>query len=352
MTAPLEDILRAHIVAHGPMDVGAYMSLCLLHPEHGYYITRDPFGASGDFVTAPEISPLFGEMIGFWVADMWGQMGSPARWHLVELGPGRGTLMIDILRILSQMNGCAPTVHLIEASAKLRAVQRNELADRCSWHDDINAIPTDAPIIVVNNEFFDALPVRQYIKTADGIDEAVIGVCLDGRLQLGRVRASISLPDDFPMGRVVEISPARDNVAGQIYERIKNQGGAMLAIDYGYDQAPGASTLQAVRSHQKVNVLSAPGACDLTALVDFARLRALAVQAGLAAYGPVGQGAFLLQLGIAARLAKNAAQATKAQHDEMLMAMDRLCSPEKMGDLFKVLCVCQASPILTPAGFS
>lgn len=351
----LPEVLRAQIDVHGPMDIATWMRLCLTHPEHGYYATQDPLGAGGDFTTAPEISQLFGEMIGFWLADLWQQMGRPARWHVVEFGPGRGTLMADALRILSRMPGCAPTLHLVEVGQKLRAAQAEKLAAYAPhWHDDAQTLPIDAPTLIISNEFFDALPVRQFIKTAAGWDEVVIGLDPKGDFCFGRVpRNDSDSPDaqTVPLGAVIEISPARQGVLWAMTHHIRQMGGAILAIDYGYAAAPLTSTLQAVRGHARADFLQAPGQVDLTALVDFAGLAAGA-GADMRVWGPVTQGAFLQNLGIGPRAEKVMANATPAQRAEISAGLRRLTAPAEMGELFKVMAITPQQAIYNPAGFA
>jgi NADH dehydrogenase [ubiquinone] 1 alpha subcomplex assembly factor 7 len=281
MTTSLEHIIKDRIRAAGPMDMATYMRLCLTHPDHGYYTTRENvIGQMGDFTTAPEISQLFGEMIGFFVADVWGQMGKPPV-ALCELGPGRGTLMADMLRILSRIPRfkAAVQIHLVEVSDVLIGHQAQALNGYdVTWHDCIEDLPSDRVVIIVNNEFFDALPVRQYARDGGGWTEIVVGL-ESNELKLGKIPCHPGRPqgDPGPLSELkseegpgsrlwrarddtfLEPSPDRDAAADALYQKIKTQGGAVLTIDYGYDTRPGASTVQAVKNHVNVPVLHAPG---------------------------------------------------------------------------------------------
>ncbi len=361
MTTPLEFIIKDMIIQKGPMDLATYMRLCLTHPDHGYYTTRDAvIGRAGDFVTAPEISQLFGEMIGFWVADLWAQMGRPKRFILGELGPGHGTLISDVIRILSRIPGVLQTasIHLIEVSEVLIAHQARALAGiDVTWHETVDDLPDDAPLIIVNNEFFDALPVHQYVGSGDCWDEVVVGLDDQGELALGRSSVSLS-PTLIPLLKegedrlvILEFSPDRDAVAATLFTRAAMQGGAVLTIDYGYDALMGSSTIQAVRGHQKVGMLDHPGESDLTALVDFSRLCDIAWAAGLSVAGPVGQGAFLKTLGVDARLRNIINTDETANRAELNAGLARLVDPGQMGTLFKVMCAYHTEVGVRPEGF-
>jgi SAM-dependent MidA family methyltransferase len=355
MTTPLEPIIKALIAQTGPIDLGTYMALCLTHPDHGYYTTRaDVIGTNGDFTTAPEISQLFGEMIGFWIADLWGQMGRPP-FHLIELGPGRGTLMADILRILDRINGMNAQfdIHLVECSERMIAHQSSALYPRTiTWHDCIDDLPRDRPWIVIANEFFDALPIRQWVWSDNQTHEVVIGTNDAGELHLGRVPSAASA-DLAPTAAlpVREGSPASDAAAHALFTALHQLGGAALLIDYGYEEPPGRSTLQAVRAHQRVDGLAEPGCADLTAHVDFGRLAALARASGVNVAGPTTQGSFLQQLGIEARARAVLHAADDTQRQELIDGMTRLVDPRAMGSLFKVMCVYQGGAAIRPEGF-
>jgi NADH dehydrogenase [ubiquinone] 1 alpha subcomplex assembly factor 7 len=337
---PLEAEIRRIIAADGPMQVARYMELCLGHPRHGYYTTRDPLGAAGDFVTAPEVSQMFGELIGAWAATVWRQMGSPAGVKLIELGPGRGTLMADALRAARALPGFldATTVHLVETSPALRARQQARLESAPThWHDRIEDVP-DGPCIAIANEFVDALPVDQLVCDRDGWHLRMVGVVAD-RL------AYVVAPD--PLRHPVDV----DAVPGAIQElrhdapvallaqRIARHGGAALIIDYGHGATATGDTLQAVRAHQFADPLADPGEADLTTQVDFAALARTAQRAGAATSGPLGQGEFLRRLGIAERAARLKASATAEQAAEIDAALTRLTAADQMGELFKVLAI-------------
>ena len=346
---PLETELRRMIAADGPISVARYMALCLGHPVHGYYMARDPFGAAGDFVTAPEISQMFGELLGLWAAAVWRQMDAPARALLVELGPGRGTLMADALRAASVVPGfgAAVTVHLVETSPALRSRQQEMLAPHdvpLAWHDDIAQLP-DAPMIVLANEFFDALPVFQAVKTSDGWHERMVGLDRDGRLALALHPQPLPcfeglLPPELRNARPGALFEWRaDREVAELSGRLESFGGAVLAIDYGHAESGFGDTLQAVHRHAFADPLGAPGEADLTAHVDFAALARAAGRAGAAVQGPLGLGEFLRRLGIEARAAKLRANATAAQGTDVERALARLTgtAPGEMGALFKVL---------------
>jgi SAM-dependent MidA family methyltransferase len=353
--SPLEAELRAMISTSGPIPVSRFMALCLSHPEHGYYMSRDPFGRAGDFVTAPEISQMFGELIGLWAAEVWRQLGSPHAVRLVELGPGRGTMMADVLRAARAVPAfrAALSVHLVETSPTLERRQRETLA-ACgapvAWHRRFDDVPAGAAIVLAN-EFFDALPVHQAIRSAQGWHERVVGLDPAGRLAF----AAASAP-----APVARIPPRLDAEAapGAIFEwrcaeparalasRVA-AGGAALVIDYGHAQSGLGDTLQAVRSHRFADVLADPGEADLTAHVDFAALRADAERAGARVYGPIEQGLFLRRLGIAQRAARLQAAAPD-QAGAVDAALARLTGPGQagMGGLFKALALCD--PTLGP----
>ncbi len=333
---PLDEILRARIVQSGPMPVGEYMATSLGHPQHGYYITRDPLGAAGDFTTAPEISQMFGEMVGLWLVQAWQAAGSPERVSLVELGPGRGTLMADILRAARVVPAFldAAEVAMVETSPTLRSEQARRVPG-ASWIEDIADLPGDLPVLAVANEFFDALPVRQYVRSETaGWCERVVGLT-DGALAFGlgpegaNPIADARFGDADP-GTVVEVSAAGEAIAARLGEVIGRAGGAALIIDYGDWEGVG-DTLQAVRDHAPVSPLDRPGTADLTAHVGF-RWLAEAAMPIRARYAT--QGAFLERLGITPRANALArvgdADAIAAQHK-------RLTHPDEMGSLFKVM---------------
>ncbi len=346
MSGPLSALLRRRIQAAGPITVGDYMAEALGHPEHGYYRTRDPLGAAGDFITAPEVSQMFGELVGLWCAEMWRASGAPDPVLLVELGPGRGTLMADALRAarMAPEFTRALSVNLVETSPVLRERQRETLAGQeAAWRDSIDDVP-GGPLLLVANEFFDALPVRQFERTKAGWRERMVG--LDGErfcvaLAPGESAAAALIPEAVRkaarQGDVAEIRPAVLAVVRTIGERIARFGGAALIVDYGHAAPAVGDTLQAVRNHESCDWLVDPGEADLTAHVDFAILARAAREAGAAAHGPVPQGAFLTALGLPVRADRLRREATPAQARDIEAACRRLIDPAEMGTLFKVL---------------
>ncbi|MEM7721332.1 MAG: SAM-dependent methyltransferase [Pseudomonadota bacterium] len=358
MTA-LRELLLAQIARDGPMSVADYMTACLLHPDLGYYATRNPFGASGDFITAPEISQMFGELIGLWLAQTWLDQGAPDPFALAELGPGRGVLMADILRATARVPGfhAAMDLHLVEASPVLREIQRKAVAPKsAAFHDQIVTLP-EAPLFLVANEFFDALPIRQYQRGAAGWLERQIGVeagdliwglapergirALDGRLQ------------DTTTGQIVEHCPAAEAIAGEIGHRIAQHGGVALIIDYG-DQRSIGDTFQALKNHDFTDPLAEPGEADLTAHVAFGPLAHAARPARATRLTP--QGVFLEKLGITDRARKLAEPLTGDALKQHIAAHRRLTHPDEMGHLFKVLSLtppnAEIPPALEPASTS
>ena len=357
---PLGEVLARRIRAHGPLTVADFMAEALGHPEYGYYTTRDPLGRAGDFTTAPEISQVFGELIGLWCADLWSRMGRPDPVILAELGPGHGTLMRDALRAARLVPEFLKAVrlHLVETSPVLRRVQGKTLqAHRPVWHETITTLPQGA-LLVIANEFFDALPIRQFVKAEAGWREKLVGLSAEAdalafALSPGPTPALALIPPelrDAPPGSVAEICPAALAIADGLAERLVATGGAALVIDYGYLGPACGDTLQAVRRHQRHDPLEAPGTADLTAHVDFTALTAAAHQAGAWSWGPVPQGAFLQAIGIAARLERLLENADTRQAADLGIAVRRLIDPAEMGTLFK--CLCLATPGLPPpAGF-
>jgi SAM-dependent MidA family methyltransferase len=350
---PLARLLVERIREGGPISVADYMAECLLHPVHGYYTTREPFGAAGDFTTAPEISQMFGEVFGLALAQAWLDQGAPAPFTLAEAGPGRGTLMADILRATRAVPGfhAAARVVLVEASPRLRAQQATTLAPfavSVTWADTLDALP-DAPLFLIANEFLDALPIRQFQRGADGWRERLVGLA-DGQLAFGLSAPLAKVPETpafafAPMGAVVEdCAPARHAVAA-ITERLARHGGLAYLIDYGGWRSQG-DTLQALRAHAFDAPLAHPGQADLTAHVDFEPLAALAP-----AHAYDTQGAVLKRLGIAARADRLARNLTGERLESHLAAYRRLTGPQEMGSLFKVLALTGAAAPLPP-GFA
>lgn len=344
---PVEERLVRRIALTGPISVAQYMSACLTDPD-GYYARQSPFGAEGDFVTAPEISQMFGEMIGAWLINAWIADGRPAPFDLVELGPGRGTLMADILRVARTQPDFfeAARVVLVEASEAMRAEQRRTLAPlhpSVRWAD--NAVG-ERPLYLVANELFDALPIRQFVSRGGRWYERTVGL-EEGRLAFGLSPFATPFPagedaDAPPEGAVRETRTAADTLMGTIAEAIAGAGqGAALVVDYGYAGNGWAETLQAVRRHESVDVLSTPGQADLSAHVDFRALARAAERPGAAVHGPVGHGPFLLALGLAERAAQLAARGTEEERAAIQAAGQRLVGNNdgEMGDLFKALAV-------------
>ena len=345
--SPLEDIIRAEIADRGPMGLDRYMELCLAHPEHGYYMTRDPFGASGDFTTAPEISQMFGELAGLWLAQMWINIGSPEEFNLVELGPGRGTLMADILRVGQGVSGFseAAQVKLIETSPKLREMQAITLGGaEVGWVNALDEL-SDAPMLLIANEFFDALPIKQFQKFGDMWLECKLKSSDDG-FECGPARGDA--PSGTPIvsdGTIIEACPTAIQITKQIASIISERDGAALIFDYGDVDGTGV-TLQAVQNHSYVEPFKNPGQADLTAHVNFGDL-------GRAMEPCVGhlttQGQFLAGMGIAER-AETLCHASKDAGETIKSALHRLTDPDEMGTLFKAMAITR-NGTTTPPGF-
>lgn len=356
-TAPtLPELIDMQIRTSGPMSVASYMGLCLTHPSKGYYKNADPLGAGGDFVTAPEISQMFGELIGFFFVNLWQQMGSPKAFTLLELGPGRGTLMADMLRVACRAEGFrdALDLRLFETSQALIAEQNARLEPyEPKWIDTFEKVG-DGPLLVVANEFFDALPIRQFVRMGDGWHERMVGLS-DGQRSFGLNPTPIptsAMPEavaDAEPNSVYEVGLANGEVMKRLAGIVSTQGGAILAIDYGYGKTQTGETLQGVRRHQYADVLDAPGETDLSAHVDFEALGNVATRAGLAVQPLATQGQFLTRLGIGER-ARALSAANPGSSADIASAKARLVAPEQMGNLFKAFCA--ASPGLQPPGFA
>ena len=327
MTA-LEKIIVELIEAEGPMPLARYMSLCLGHPLHGYYMTRDPFGAAGDFTTSPEISQVFGEMIGVWCVNTWMSMGQPSPVALVELGPGRGTLMADLLRAAkaSPEFAAAVEVHLVEMSPVLQTRQREKLGVDITWQCNIDSLP-NMPTIFVANEFFDALPIQQF-EIRDGKTYARYVGLENGKLEMWLMPAPAIVGPDG----VYEFSPISQTIVDELRGRIEACGGAALIIDYGHEKSAAGDTLQALHVHTFCSVFHAPGEVDITAHVDFEK------------FGPahiMSQSAFLKAMGIEMRTNRLAEKLEGSAQADFLTATSRLISADEMGELFKVCCIVQ-----------
>jgi NADH dehydrogenase [ubiquinone] 1 alpha subcomplex assembly factor 7 len=352
----LGELIDMQIRQNGPMSIASFMGLALTHPREGYYKQGTAIGAAGDFITAPEISQMFGELIGFCLINLWQQMQEPKAFTLLELGPGRGTLMSDLLRVASRAPGFAEAVdvELFETDPGLLAQQRTRLElYHPSWIQKFD-LPGDSPLLVVANEFFDALPIRQFVRGKEGWHERVVGL-IDGKRSFGLSPTPVptsAMPEavqDAPDGAVYEAGLASVEVMKRLTQAVSRRGGAILLIDYGYGVTQTGETLQAVRRHAYADPLEAPGETDLSAHVDFGALGDIARAAGLATQTLTGQGDFLKHLGIIAR----AATLTKANPHlagAINAALERLTSASQMGTLFKVFCA--HSPGLQPQGFS
>lgn len=344
----LETRIRRVIAATGPISVADYIALALGDPTHGYYTSRDPFGAAGDFVTAPEVSQMFGELVGIWCLAVHAAMGAPDPVRLVELGPGRGTLMADLLRAAALRPAFrrVASVHLVETSPVLRARQAERLSGLAepAWHGRVEEVP-GGPAIVVANEFFDALPIRQLVKTADGWRERLVGLDAEDRLAFGAGTGAVDpalLPegaDDEPVGSVFELARPAAAVMAGIAARLVRQGGAMIVFDYGHIRSGFGETLQAVRAHAYADPLDRPGEMDLTAHVDFEALASAARAAGAMVHGPVTQGDFLLSMGLLERAGRLGAGRPPHEQKAIAAAVERLAGPGEMGRLFKAMAV-------------
>jgi NADH dehydrogenase [ubiquinone] 1 alpha subcomplex assembly factor 7 len=349
MTSPLEAEIRRRIALSGPMPVRQFMALCLTHPEHGYYMSRDPFGRAGDFVTSPEVSQIFGELVGLWAASLWQAMGAPENVRLVELGPGRGTMMLDAMRAANVVPAFrnALVIHLIEASPVLRARQEEMLKGLNApilWHERFDEVP-DGPAIVLANEFFDALPVHQAVKQINGWYERTVAIDQHGALAFSIADEPMPLFDqllpksmrDAPLGSLFEWRT--DNLALELGRRIMRQGGGALIVDYGHTESAAGETLQAVGRHGFADPLGMAGQVDLTAHVDFQALRLAAESMGVRTHGPLDQAEFLRRMGIERRAAALKSVVTPDKAMEIDVAVARLTGEGRtgMGKLFKAI---------------
>ena len=359
--SPLQLEIKKLIKSSGPMPVWRYMQLCLTHPEHGYYVSRDPLGREGDFTTAPEVSQMFGELLGLWAASVWKAIGSPPVLRLVELGPGRGTMMADALRALRVLPPLyqSVSVHLVEINPVLRDKQEEMLfgVRNITWHDSIDEIP-EGPAIILANEYFDVLPIHQAVRRESGWHERVVELDDAGKLIFGSApepipRFEVLLPPlvrAAPVGAVFEWRP--DLEIMKLATRVRDQDGAALIIDYGHLRSDAGDTFQAVARHSFTDPLSAPGQADVTAHVDFQALARAAEDLGARVHGPVTQGEFLKRLGIETRAVTLMAKATHEVSEDISGALKRLTDSGRggMGEMFKVLGV--SEPQLTSlAGF-
>ncbi len=352
---PLEAKIRRQIELAGPMSVAEYWTHCLFDPKHGYYTTRVPIGAAGDFTTAPEISQMFGEMLAAWWLATARQNGiEPA---LVEIGPGRGTLMADMLRTLGKLDPSLKqslAVHMVEVSPRLTAMQQEKLAGsgfQVAWHETIATLPK-TPVGIIANELFDAMPIRQFIKSATDWNEVTVTVSEAGELGFAASPASLDsaiLPkghETQPVDALFEFAPAREALMQELAHHIRETGGFGLFIDYGHSVPAFGDTLQALKDHAYANVLENPGEADITSHVDFANLAKAAIISGVNASQIITQGEFLTRIGIVER-ATRLAHSQPQLHDSVETAIDRLVSPTQMGSLFKVLGIAHPSVTLS-----
>ncbi len=348
----LGQIINREIAHAGPMSIANYMALCLTHPQYGYYKNNDPLGARGDFITAPEISQMFGEFIGLFIANTWKALGAPKNFTLLELGPGRGTLLKDVMRVLRGVDGLLAGMELclLEVSETLKKMQQENLSQyNPQFIENIAELKNnDAPLIIIANEFFDALPIRQFQKQNNNWHERAIGVKIDEK---GREKRTIGLsPNIVPAdilpkeireakeGAVWELNIGAIRLMGELAQKIVKQRGAILAIDYGYDKTQIGETFQALEKHQYVDPLARPGKADLTAHIDFEALAKSAKKEGAKIYKIKTQGEFLLEMGINER-ANALIKANPSYKEEIELATKRLIDKNEMGELFKVLCV-------------
>jgi SAM-dependent MidA family methyltransferase len=346
----LRERLAAQIAQTGPLTVAQFMTQALHDPDYGYYATRPALGEAGDFLTAPLISQMFGELVGVWAASAWALMGQPAAVRLIEMGPGDGTLMSDVLRAARAAPGFLEVadVWLVETSPPLRTAQQERLGDRARWASALGEVPDGAPVILIANELLDCLPARQFVKTAIGWAEQLVGLDDQGRLAFTRNRTpAAELLPDAPEGAVYEQSAAQAALGAELGRRVVRDGGAALLIDYGRDQPGFGDTLQAIRRHRKVDPLDRPGEADLTVHADFPAVMAAAGREG-AATAILTQGEFLARLGVGLR----AEALVRARPDKAPIIgrqLNRLVAADQMGELFKACCI--HSPDWTPPAF-
>jgi len=355
---PLQTHIKQLIEQTGPINMAEFMQLALAHPKYGYYKSKEPFGAEGDFTTAPEISQMFGELIGMWCADIWHKMGTPQDIELVEIGPGRGTLMKDFLRATRKIPGFheSISISMVETSDRLSEIQHqaiNHLHPRVKWFTEISKIP-NKPVIIVANELFDALPVRQYIKQDDKWHEKQVGLNQNGELDFMLLKSSTTHEkkhEHTKNGSVIEVCTTAMSIIETLSQKIKQYGGAALIIDYGYNEPEYKNTLLAIGNHKQCNLLENIGEVDISAHVDFAMLKNFAEHFGMTAYGPTFQGEFLQKIGIDIRTETLLNNATEKQQKDIKTARDRLIGNNKdqMGELFKVLALTNTE--IKPEGF-
>jgi len=360
--SPLLSEIRKLIKSSGPMPVWRYMELCLMHPDHGYYVSRDPLGREGDFTTAPEVSQMFGELLGLWAASVWRAIGQPPLLRLIELGPGRGTMMADALRALRVLPPLyqSLTIHMVEVNPVLRDKQRLTLSGvrNITWHDSIDDV-LEGPAVIFANEYFDVLPIHQMVKRETGWHERTVDIDNNDRLVFGHMpeptpRFEVLLPPlvrAAPVGAVFEWRP--DNEIMKIARRVRDQDGAAVIIDYGHLRSDAGDTFQAIARHSFADPLKNPGQADVTAHVDFQALARAAEDLGARVHGPQTQGDFLKRLGVEARAATLMAKASPEASEDIDGALKRLTDSGRggMGSMFKVIGISQPD-IVSLAGLS